>query len=688
MLIKARLSRILFAAFLLLLFSAPLSAQGDGTFALTAESLRDGKYAKLDGPGWKYQAGDDAAWADPKLDDSSWETLKDTTLAAGNLPRTGWHGIGWFRLHMRVDPALEGEPLALIMGQWGASEIYLDGKLIQRFGTVGATPAGERAFDPHYSPRGIAFQGGGEHLLAVRLSIAAFSDISSRGGKWLGALGYRPGFRLSVSRLESVVTRREASLKSNVGQEMLDLGVCAAIGLLHLLIFLYYPRQRANLFFSLTLFSVAANIIVGLLISYGNYDVRAMAFLYLSTLLTSAGAVFTFLPFLYTAFKSRIPKYFWVALCVWSLFMLGRVIAPGLVGNSLPSLTLTGFFVLESLRAIISALRKRLDGAWIVGMGVLLLAMVPAKSFLASLVYEFPRFWSTLIDQVGLFGLVVALSLYLARNFARTSSRLEAQLVREIEYERERARMALVEAESERRAQELEEARQLQLSMLPRSVPQLPHLEIAAYMKPATEVGGDYYDFHLAADGMLTIAVGDATGHGLRAGTMVTAAKSLFRTFADEPDLREVFTRSTRVLKEMNLRSLYMAMMLLKIRGGDATISSAGMPPLLIYRAEQRTVEDVTLRGMPLGSFLDFPYRQQELHLEANDTLILMSDGFPERLNESGEMLDYGPARMMFEEVAHKSPQEIINHLVKAGDAWADGRAQDDDVTFVVLKIK
>src|SRR5262249_29406297 len=57
-----------------------------------------------------------------------------------------------------------------------------------------------------------------------------------------------------------------------------------------------------------------------------------------------------------------------------------------------------------------------------------------------------------------------------------------------------------LESENEQRARELEGARQLQLSMLPKSLPQLPHLDIEAYMKPATEVGGDYYDFHLAED--------------------------------------------------------------------------------------------------------------------------------------------------------------------------------------------
>jgi hypothetical protein len=101
-------------------------------------------------------------------------------------------------------------------------------------------------------------------------------------------------------------------------------------------------------------------------------------------------------------------------------------------------------------------------------------------------------------------------------------------------------------AENQRRAQELEEARQLQLSMLPQKIPQLPELDLAVYMKPATEVGGDYYDFHLGKDGALTVAVGDATGHGLKAGTMVTAMKSLFMTLGHEPDLSRIFQQSNR----------------------------------------------------------------------------------------------------------------------------------------------
>ncbi len=75
---------------------------------------------------------------------------------------------------------------------------------------------------------------------------------------------------------------------------------------------------------------------------------------------------------------------------------------------------------------------------------------------------------------------------------------------------------------------ELEEARKLQLSMLPNEIPNHPNLEIAVSMETATEVGGDYYDFAVGSDGTLNIALGDATGHGMQAGTLVTIMKGIF----------------------------------------------------------------------------------------------------------------------------------------------------------------
>ena len=262
------------------------------------------------------------------------------------------------------------------------------------------------------------------------------------------------------------------------------------------------------------------------------------------------------------------------------------------------------------------------------------------------------------------------------------NARLVAQMVEDA-----RHRQAL-EAENEARAKEFEEARQLQLSMLPRNVPQLPNLDIAAYMKTATEVGGDYYDFHLTTDGTLTIAVGDATGHGLKAGTIVTATKSLFNNLAVLPDIREIFAQSSRALKQMNLRSLYMAMTMMKLKGRELTVSSAGMPAVLIYRAQTNSIEEILLRGMPLGSVKNYPYKQQKFLLETDDVIFAMSDGFEERFAVSGEMLGYERAEQLLLQSAHQSANGIINEFVRIGDEWGSGRPQDDDVTFVVVKIK
>jgi serine phosphatase RsbU (regulator of sigma subunit) len=266
--------------------------------------------------------------------------------------------------------------------------------------------------------------------------------------------------------------------------------------------------------------------------------------------------------------------------------------------------------------------------------------------------------------------------------FAIENARLVERMIAEARRREE------IEVENEQRAKELEEARQLQLSMLPKQLPQLPNLEIAAYMKTATEVGGDYYDFHLTDDGTLTVAVGDATGHGLKAGTVVTAMKSLFHCFADEPELLPAMNRSSRVLKQMNMRSLFMGLTVIKLRGHSLKISSAGMPPMLIYRSQEQAIEEVLIKAMPLGSISGYTYREEKFTVLPGDVVVLMSDGLPERFNPEGEMFDYDRVKEELTQAAVRSPRQIIERLAAAGEAWAKGRLQDDDITFVVLKLR
>jgi len=245
-----------------------------------------------------------------------------------------------------------------------------------------------------------------------------------------------------------------------------------------------------------------------------------------------------------------------------------------------------------------------------------------------------------------------------------------------------------MQAENDRKTKELEEARDLQLSMLPEKLPQMANLDIAVYMKTATEVGGDYYDFNVSLDGTLTVVLGDATGHGMKAGTMVTTTKSLFSVLASKPDIIETFHEMTRCLKMMRMENLSMCMTMLKITGNRLQMSAAGMPPIFIFRRESQLIEEHLLKGMPLGTMNNFPYELKEMKLSAGDTLMMLSDGLPELQNSEGELYGYKRVRNKFEEVAEKSPEEIVNYMKDDGSAWVNDEAPEDDVTFVVIKVK
>ena len=129
-------------------------------------------------------------------------------------------------------------------------------------------------------------------------------------------------------------------------------------------------------------------------------------------------------------------------------------------------------------------------------------------------------------------------------------------------------------------------------------------------------------------------------------------------------------------------------MTMLKIAGDKIKMSAAGMPPLLIYKRESQSLEEHVMKGMPLGTFNNFPYTLVESSIESGDTILMMSDGFPELFNDQKEMFGYKRAKNLFEEVAGLSPEEIISKLKNAGSDWVNDKEPDDDVTFVVIKVK
>ncbi len=278
----------------------------------------------------------------------------------------------------------------------------------------------------------------------------------------------------------------------------------------------------------------------------------------------------------------------------------------------------------------------------------------------------------------------------LALAFNRMAADLKEHQERLLEEERLRKageiEQALLQKDYERKSHELEEARRFQLSLLPRTLPEHPGFEIAVSMRTATEVGGDYYDFVLSDAGALTAAVGDATGHGARAGTMVTAVKSLFSADAGASAPRQFLVEAARAVKRMALDRMAMGLCLARLSGRELIVSSAGMPPLLIYRRASAKVDEVALAGMLLGG-LAFDYEERRLEVEAGDVLLLMTDGLPELADPEGEPLGYPRVRSLFAELGGQSPTDVIAGLTAAADAWSAGQPPRDDVTLVAIRV-
>ena len=225
---------------------------------------------------------------------------------------------------------------------------------------------------------------------------------------------------------------------------------------------------------------------------------------------------------------------------------------------------------------------------------------------------------------------------------------------------------------------------------MPKELPRHPSFEIAVHMQTANEVGGDYYDFHLGSGGELLAAVGDATGHGARAGTMVTVVKSLFSAHASSSrpgELVDFLSEASRTIRRMDLERMAMTLTLARLENGILTVAAAGMPPVLLHRRAAGTLDEIALEGMPLGG-LEFAYRERRVELATGDTVLLMSDGFPELVGSDGEVLGYRGAREAFAAAAAREPQQIVAELASAVTEWTGGQPPGDDVTFVVLRVR
>ncbi|HET7437722.1 MAG TPA: SpoIIE family protein phosphatase [Thermoanaerobaculia bacterium] len=278
----------------------------------------------------------------------------------------------------------------------------------------------------------------------------------------------------------------------------------------------------------------------------------------------------------------------------------------------------------------------------------------------------------------------------LALAFNRMAEDLSVHQQKLLEQERTRKeqelQQRLLAVEYERKTGELEEARRFQLSLLPKELPRHSRFDIAVFTQTATEVGGDYYDFHVSGDEVLSVTIGDATGHGAKAGTMVMVIKTLFAGYRAATSPAEFLGDAAEKIKRMDLGRMSMALSLARLEKDRITLATAGMPPVLIHRTNG-AVEELSHGAPPLGT-IGTTYEQKHAPLASGDTVLFLTDGLPELLNDDGAQFGYGAALDAFAQAAKASDASgVIAHLESVMRQWHGDQPPNDDVTFVVVRV-
>jgi len=249
--------------------------------------------------------------------------------------------------------------------------------------------------------------------------------------------------------------------------------------------------------------------------------------------------------------------------------------------------------------------------------------------------------------------------------------------------------------ERQRLQQELEIARSVQMSFLPKYDPSIPEFDICSRCTPALEVGGDYYDFIEMEGKKLAVAVGDVSGKGTPAAFFMTLTKGFLRALAHVSDSpAKILTQVNHLFYENVNRGIFISMIygVFDIAQRTLTVARAGHNPVIMRKSQADDVQIVSPAGLALG--LDpgpkFAASIEEVVVEYHpgDLFIFYTDGFTEAMNKSSE--EYGEERLSraVEKLSPGSAAEILEGIFSEMKSFVGKTQQHDDMTIVVVKIK
>ena len=233
---------------------------------------------------------------------------------------------------------------------------------------------------------------------------------------------------------------------------------------------------------------------------------------------------------------------------------------------------------------------------------------------------------------------------------------------------------------------ELEQAAQIQKSLLPIMPPNIPGYQIAGRSQPAELVGGDLFDYFKFDSEQYGFCIGDASGHGIPAALMVRDVVIGLRVGL-EKNMQTVYTikKLNSVLYQNNYSARFISLFYSEMeRNGNLFYINAGHPSPLLLKGSEIVELDST--GLLLGALPEIGLRRSYISIPPKGVLVLYTDGILERENKKGE--EFGPVRLkkVIQRFRDKNADEIMNAIFHEADEFGKSKKWKDDATVVVVK--
>ena len=246
-------------------------------------------------------------------------------------------------------------------------------------------------------------------------------------------------------------------------------------------------------------------------------------------------------------------------------------------------------------------------------------------------------------------------------------------------------------AQRERMNREVEIARDVQQRLFPQSIPEIAGVSLAGTCRPASEVGGDYYDLIELESGNLGIAIGDVSGKGISAALIMASLRASLRgLILDEPgNLGKMMQKVNRLVYEASTSSRYATFFfaIFNPETYEMRYVNAGHNPPVLMNDVSNELRRLEACGPVVGLLPFVDYEERSMILQPGDLLIAYTDGISEAMTANDE--EWGEDRML--EVVRRHPassaSEVIETIFRVADEFTAGAEQHDDMTLLVMKL-